>query len=298
VTAERLAGTVEPLAGTVERLANTVEPLAGTAGRLAGTVERLADTVEPLAGTVGRLADTVDSSVRYALRVVRMLCGLFFFAGETSFDHRNSGVPLAGPKFIRATGKDGALFVRWTKVASAPGVVPYDEVCCGTSPSPAAKRDPGTCPGDMNLVPAEIPGLGNCTLYYVRVKAVFPGLGVSGCGPVETGTPLPPPAPPSAIQAVSSEKGMELAWTAGQDAFLYEVRYAAGGGGAGGPPEGAQTQNVASTGAFVSGLGNNVPYRLWVRSANTNCNIRAISGPVIHRPATRSSPARLQNFLR
>jgi hypothetical protein len=209
------------------------------------------------------------SVVRYALRVACVICGLVLFACETPFDNQNGGVPLAGPKSVQVTGKDGALFVQWTKVASAQGVVPYYEVYCGTGPSPAAKRDPDTCSGDMNLVTAEIPGLENYTLYYARVRAVFPGLGVSGYSPVETGTPIPPPAPPSALQAVSSEKGIELVWTAGQDAFLYEVCYAEDGGGAGEPPEGAEMKSVAATGAFVSGLGNNVPYRLWVRSTNT-----------------------------
>jgi hypothetical protein len=204
--------------------------------------------------------------INYSLFII---CGLLFVACETSFDNQNSGIPLAGPKSIQVMGKDGALFVQWTKVASAQGVVPYYEVYYSTTATPTAKLDPDTYSGDMNLVTAEIPGLQNYTPYYVWVKAVFPGLGVSDYSPIETGTPIPPPVPPSALQATSSEGGIELAWTAGQDAFLYEIYYAAGSGGAPEPPEGAAMKSVASTGAFVSGLDNGIPHRLWVRSTNT-----------------------------
>ena len=195
---------------------------------------------------------------------------LLFTACETSFDDKNRDIPLAGPLSIQVMGKDRALFLQWTKVASSQTVVPYYEVYYGTSATPAqATRLPEPVySGDMNLVTADISGLENYRLYYVWVKAVFPDLGASDYSPTETGTPIPPPGPPSAVQARSSEGGIELTWTAGKDAFLYEVYYVAGGGGSS-PPSGAEMQSVGTEGAFVSGLSNGVSYALWVRSTNT-----------------------------
>jgi hypothetical protein len=157
---------------------------------------------------------------------------LLFAACETSFDDKNRDIPLAGPLSIQVMGKDRALFLQWTKVASSQAVVPYYEIYYGTGATPAqATRLPEPVySGDMNLVTADIPGLENYRLYYVWVKAVFPDLGSSDYSPTETGTPIPPPGPPSAVQARSSEGGIELTWTAGKDAFLYEVYYAAGAG--------------------------------------------------------------------
>jgi hypothetical protein len=169
-------------------------------------------------------------------------------------------------------GKNSALFVQWTKVASAQGVIPYYEVYYseGASAALAWKLPNDVYPNTSNLVTAEIPGLVNHRLYYVWVKAVFSGLGVSDFSPTETGTPIPPPSTPTNLQSVSSENGIELTWTAGADAFLYEVYYATGGGAS--PPEGAEMRSVpaaASPGAFISGLANSTAYNLWVRATNT-----------------------------
>jgi hypothetical protein len=166
-------------------------------------------------------------------------------------------------------GKDRSLFVQWTKVASAQGVIPHYEVYYGTATNPAsASRLPeNVSSGDTNLVTAAIPNLVNYTPYYVWVKAVFPNLGTSDFSPMELGTPIPPPLPPSNLQTRSSEGGIELVWSAGKDAFLYEVFYGTGGGPE--PPGGAEMQSAASEGAFLSGLTNGTTYQVWVRAVNT-----------------------------
>jgi hypothetical protein len=169
-------------------------------------------------------------------------------------------------------GKNGALFVQWTKVASAQGISPYYEVYYNESASSASalKLADDVYPNTSNLVTAKIPGLVNHRLYYVWVKAVFSGLGASDYSPTETGIPIPPPAAPTNLQTVSSENGIDLTWTAGEDAFLYEVYYATDGGTS--PPEGSEMRSVpaaASPGAFISGLANGTAYNLWVRATNT-----------------------------
>jgi hypothetical protein len=193
-------------------------------------------------------------------------------------------------------GKDGALFVQWTKVASAQGIIPYYEVYYGESASPASasKLADDVQPNTSNLVTAEIPGLENHRLYYVWVKAVFADLGVSDYSPTETGTPIPPPDAPTNLEAVSSENGIELNWTAGADAFVYEVYYATGGGAS--PPEGAEMRSVPAAdtpGAFIAGLTNGTAYNLWVRATNTAGVSAYITGsktPAVQGSAPASAP--------
>jgi hypothetical protein len=188
---------------------------------------------------------------------------------ESSFDNENSALPMAGLQSVQVMGKDRALFVQWTKVASAQGVIPYYEVyhSTGTNPHLASKLPENVTPGDTNLVTAEIPGLENYTSYYVWVKVIFPGLGASDYSPMETGTPIPPPEAPSNLTARPSEGGVELRWTAGKDAFLYEVYHGSGGGAE--PPGGAEMLSVSAEGAFVSSLANGALCYLWVRATNT-----------------------------
>lgn len=203
-------------------------------------------------------------------KVIPALCLLFVTACETPFDNKDSGIPIAGPQTIQVMGKNAALFVQWTKVASAQGIIPYYEVYYGTSNAPQAanKLTPYVYSNDSNLVTAEISGLTNYTTYYVWVKAVFEGIGSSDYSPTESGSPIPPPLPPSGVQARSSENGIELVWQEGKDAFLYEVYYSAGGGGSE-PSGGAEMLSVSSLGAFVAGLNNGSSYSFWIRSTNT-----------------------------
>jgi hypothetical protein len=231
-------------------------------------------------------------------RFIPALCLVFFAACETPFDNKNSGIPIAGPQTIQVMGKNGALFVQWTKVASAQGIIPYYEVYYGTSdvPQAANKLSPNVYSNDTNLVTAEIPGLSNYTTYYVWVRAVFEGIGSSDFSPTESGRPIPPPLPPQGVQARSSENGIELVWQEGRDAFVYEVYYSAGGGGAE-PPAGAEMLSVSSLGAFVPGLANGSNYSLWVRSTNTagTSNYAAATGtPAVQSSAPGSPPSNIK----
>jgi hypothetical protein len=180
-------------------------------------------------------------------------------------------IPLAGPRSVQVTARDGALVLQWTKVASAQGIVPYYEVYCGTGANPALAAKWGDVyPDDSNLVAVTVTGLYNRTIYYVWVKAVYTGLGRSDFSPTAYGTPIPPPETPGPLTVTPMEEMLEVTWGAAADAFTYEVCRQAGSGG-GVPPAGtAETMlTVSDPGAVILGLTNGVSYTVWVRAVNT-----------------------------
>jgi hypothetical protein len=200
-----------------------------------------------------------------------LLWGLVFSACETGGDG-NSALPLAGPRSVQVTARDGVLVLQWTKVAPAQGVIPFYEVYYGTSANPegAAKWPEAVVPDDSQLVRATLSGLTNHLTWYVWVKAVYPDLGASNYSPTTYGTPIPPPAVPGPVRVVPGEEMLELTWEEAEDAFTYEVYYRAGGSGGVPPADTAETMvTVSRPGAVILGLANGTSYTMWVRARNT-----------------------------
>jgi hypothetical protein len=119
------------------------------------------------------------------------------------------------------------------------------------------------------LVQAVISGLTNHVTYYVWVKAVYAGLGQSGCSPTVYAMPVPPPGRPD-ITVYPGEEMLEAVWEAVEDAFTYEVHCGSGGGDA--PSLEAAMYTVSGTGIVLPGLINGVSYTVWVRAVNTAGN--------------------------
>jgi hypothetical protein len=193
-----------------------------------------------------------------------------FSACETGSDP-DSSLPLAGPRSVQVTAKDRALVLQWTRVASAQGVIPYYEVYCGPAANPAFAMKWGLVYQDgSNLVTATIGNLTNRVTYYVWVKAVYSGLGISDYSPTAYGTPIPLPAAPGGVTVTPGEEMLELSWAVVPDAFTYEVYHKAGGSGAEPPAEAAETMlTVSGAGAVVLGLTNGASCTVWVRAVNT-----------------------------
>jgi hypothetical protein len=212
------------------------------------------------------------------------LCSLLIallFSCESGLDNNsnNSSLPLSGPQSVQLTARDGAIIAQWTKVASAQGVMPSYEVYCGTGANPAAAwKSADVTASDSNLVLSTIGGLSNHAVYYVWVKAVFAGLGVSGFSPTEYAMPVPPPVTPGTLRTTSGEGMIELDWDSVPDAFTYRVYCRSGSGGAE-PSEGTLALEVADSetksGAVIFKLADDTPltngtsYTVWVQAANT-----------------------------
>jgi hypothetical protein len=220
---------------------------------------------------------------------------LVFSACETGSSGRS--LPLAAPRSVQVTAKNTALVLQWTRVASAQGVIPYYVVYYGTAPNAAfAQRWGAVQPDSSNLVTAEIAGLVNHVIYYVWVRAVYIGLGISDYSPITYGTPIPPPGPPGALSVTQGEEMLEVSWGTVQDAFTYEVYHKAGGSGAEPPPDTAETMvTVSEAGAVILGLTNGASYRIWVRAVNTAGASGYSSGsgtPALASSAPTTPPAR------
>ncbi|MDR1947852.1 MAG: fibronectin type III domain-containing protein [Spirochaetaceae bacterium] len=207
------------------------------------------------------------------LALVLFAGALAFSACETGSDP-DSTLPLAGPRSVQVTERDGILVLQWTKVAPAQGVIPSYEVYYGSSANAESgetrKWPEPVLSNSSQLVQAEISGLTNHVTYYIWVKAVYAGLGESDYSPVTYGRPIPPPATPGPLAVTPGEEMLDIAWSPVEDAFTYEVYYQAGGGGTAPPADAAGAMlTVSAAGAVILGLDNGTAYRIWVRARNT-----------------------------
>jgi hypothetical protein len=200
-------------------------------------------------------------------------------------DGTNS-LPLSAPLSIQVTPRDRELMVQWTKVAPFRGVIPTYELYWSTASTPG--EDCITVYSNSSqLVQAVIQNLANRQGYYVWVKAVYEGLGISDFSPFSYAVPIPPPETPGTITVYPGYQMLELGWVVVEDASAYEVYYGAGGGAE--PPSGAEMKTVSDPGVVLHGLSNGTNYNVWVRAANTAgiSGYRAVTGT----PSTGGSPA-------
>jgi hypothetical protein len=226
-----------------------------------------------------------------------VLAAFAFSACETGGDP-DSTIPLAGPRSIQVTARDGTLVLQWTKVALAQGIVPSYEVYYGTTAAAGSAQKWGEIQsGASNLVQSEITGLTNHVTYYVWVKAIYAGLGQSDFSPTTYGTPIPPPVTPGTLTVTAGEGMLEVTWAKVEDAFTYEVYYKAGASG-NAPPAEAALLTVSEPGVVIPKLTNATAYTIWVRARNTAGDSPAYSRntgtPVAAREAPTTAPGNLK----
>jgi hypothetical protein len=209
-------------------------------------------------------------------RIALVWAALVFFGCETGMDSGggSGSLPLAGPRSVQLTPRNGALVAQWTKTAPAQGIAPYYQVYFNEVETVfGARRGEDVHAGTSNLVTTTLGNLANFQPYYVWVKAVYPNLGESDYSPVTSAAPIPPPTPPAFTNIYPGEAMLELRWRTGDEpgreaTFSYEVYYQAGGTGAA-PPADAAAVSAFETGIVLSGLSNGQAYRVWVRAVNT-----------------------------
>jgi len=248
----------------------------------------------------------MEEKMRKTHSIAGLLLAMFLIClagcGESKPDNRNIQpgpspspkpvVPLTGPQQFQVTGIDGALQIRFTRVADAQGIPARYDLRYGTGNSFASAIQLGTNVLQVSglLVSGEITGLTNGQTYYVWINAVFDTLGQSTYH-METGMPVPTPDAPESIVATAYETLIDIEWPPSQYAFSYEVAYHT----ANNPNAGAVVRRTATEPRLMittdlngNPLRNDTTYYIWVRASNTD-GVSGYSDVITATPAAASA---------
>ena len=190
-------------------------------------------------------------------------------------DPGDPSVPLTGPQQVQLTGVDGALQIRFTKVADAQNIEAEYNLRYGTSDDENSATELGTDVLQVSgmLVSGEIKGLINGITYYVWINAEFGNLGASTYH-METGIPVPTPLAPAVIYSAAGDTMVDLMWDPVDYAFSYEVAISTGTN----PGAGSVVRKTMTEPRYMVTVGNldgdpltnGTAYNIWVRASNTN----------------------------
>lgn len=205
-----------------------------------------------------------------ALSVMLYSCGS---GGSGSGDDGGTGsIPLSSPKNFVITPKSGKLDIAWTKLPSVLEVDATYEVWIGTTADNTQKTD---------IVPAIAGNLVSCTVstladgtplvntntYYVRLKAIYAGIGEADLSDAMPGMPVPVPASPVISSDSGYENMLEVVWNDVPYASSYKVYWKQGSTSAT-PDADAEGAVVSDPRILIKDTPNGSAYRVWVQSVN------------------------------
>ena len=210
--------------------------------------------------------------------------------------HGNPTIPVTGPQQFQLTGVDGALQIKFSKIADFQDIEAKYDLKYGTVNNISSATSLGRNVLEVGglLVSGEITGLANGVTYYVWINAVF-GTRESAYH-METGVPVYTPPVPYNVTAIPGERLIEVTWDALEDiecpAFSYEVALSTGTN----PNAGSAVRRTTTEPRYmitVADLDGNPPvngtaYNIWVRASNTDGNSE-YSEPVNAIPAEAAS---------
>ncbi len=214
-----------------------------------------------------------QSVFRRVLSVIALMIPLMFLTvGCGSGDSSEGGtesIPLTSPKNVSITPKSGALNLVWTKLASVTGVDATYEVWYGTEESLASATMVETNASITGqFVSTNIENLQNDTLYYIRVRAVYEGIGKAAFSNAFTASPIGKPTTPIISASGGWENMLEVVWNASPYATSYSV-YWKKGATSNEPPADAEFKIINNNRTLITGVDNNETYRVWVKASNT-----------------------------
>jgi hypothetical protein len=210
------------------------------------------------------------------LLVVMMLSMLLFSCGSSSSDKPTGAgsIPLSSPQNFVITPKDGKLDLAWTKLDTVLDVVPSYEVWIGTTADNTQKHsvvysDSSFLVACTLSTLADGTPLVNDTKYYIRLKAVYAGIGEAALSAAMEGTPVSVPGAPSISSQIGYEEMLDIVWAADVDATGYNVYWKQGMIADSTPPVDAESASITVPRILIKGVTNDVLYTVWVRSTNT-----------------------------
>ncbi|MGE4267296.1 MAG: 5'-nucleotidase C-terminal domain-containing protein [Deferribacterales bacterium] len=222
-----------------------------------------------------KLFDMGKTLFRHAgtLLVVMAISVLLYSCGSSSSsDGGTESIPLSSPKNFVITPKSASLDIAWTKLASVLDVDATYEVYIGTTADNTQKLDlTPTIAG--NLVSCTVSALADGTAlvngqtYYVRLRAIYDGVGSADLSDAMEGMPVPPPATPVISSQLGYEEMLEVVWSDVQYAVNYKVYWKAGSTETT-PDDDAEVEIVTNPRALIKDVTNGSAYRVWIQAMN------------------------------
>jgi len=223
-----------------------------------------------------KLFDMGKSLLRHAgtLLVVMALSVLLYSCGSSSGSSNDDGgdIPLSSPKNFVITPKNASLDIAWTKLVSVLDVDATYEVYIGTTADNTQKLDlTPTIAG--NLVSCTVSALADGTAlvngqtYYIRLRAIYEGVGSAELSDAVEGMPVPAPSAPVISSHLGYENMLEVTWDDVQYAVNYKVYWKAGSTETT-PDDDAEVEIVTNPRALIKDVTNGSAYRVWIQAMN------------------------------